>query len=191
METKSQARPHEYATAKEIEEAVVALTLVDLERVRSIAHGCSLALLGCGVLTTGEDLLQRAMELALGGGNRRWPKHVPFATYLRQLVRNVASHEARRSPRSEFVGISAYEDLVAEGRAPPSAVPDAERVATANKELERIRKFFADDERVTDILDGLSCEMKPSEIRDALGISQNELETAMTRLRRGVRKLEG
>lgn len=191
METNTQARPQEYATAKEIEDAVVALTPAELERVHRVAHGCSLALRGCGVLTTSEDLLQRAMELALGGGNRRWPKHVAFATYLRQLVRNVASHEARSSPRAEFVGLSAYDDLVTEGRASPSPVPDAERVATANKELDRIRKLFADDERVMDILDGLSCEMKLSEIRDALGISQNDLETAMTRLRRGVRKLEG
>ncbi len=60
----------------------------------------------------------------------------------------------------------------------------------ARRKLDQIEKRFEGDERVLLILEGLATEMTGPEIKEALGLSQNEFETAMTRLRRGARNLE-
>ncbi len=68
-----------------------------------------------------------------------------------------------------------------------SGAPDAQRILEGKEEVERIEKAVADDKVVLDILGGLRAEMSPDEIREVLGLSVTEYETAMKRFRRHVR----
>ena len=68
-----------------------------------------------------------------------------------------------------------------------SDAPDAERIVEAKQRLQQIENAVAGDRIVNDILGGMRAEMLPGEIREALGLSQTEYETAMKRFRRHVR----
>jgi hypothetical protein len=57
--------------------------------------------------------------------------------------------------------------------------------------MDQVAEKFADDDVVQLVIEGLATEMKGPEIQAALGISQREFETAMTRLRRSVDREEG
>jgi hypothetical protein len=140
-----------------------------------------------------EDLLNEAIADTLDPEKRRWNKQVSFVTHLIGAMRSIASHWKEQfdadEPRLESEVVRTSEegeplsplDLVA------SNAPDAERAVEARQELEEIEKMVAGDHIVSDILGGMRAEMLPSEIREALGLSQRDYETAMKRLRRHVR----
>lgn len=140
-----------------------------------------------------EDLLNEAIADTLDPEKRRWNKDVSFVRHLIGAMRSISSHWREQfdgsEPRFESELVRTSEegvplsplDLVG------SDAPDAERIVEAKQQLEQIENMAAGDRIVSDILGGMRAEMLPSEIREALGLSQTEYETAMKRLRRHVR----
>ena len=183
-----------YASRAEIEAAIEGLSPADTERLKRSADWRAAGLKGLGLGVCGDDLLQSAMELAVDG-SRRWPKGVRFVTYLLQLIKNVAGHLARGAKsrlgipvqdqgQIEVVMSDDPDGLV------PTAIPDPERLAAARETIGRIKKRFATDETVSLIIEGWETDMTGPDIKRDLGLSQNDFETAVTRLRRGARGLE-
>jgi hypothetical protein len=72
-----------------------------------------------------------------------------------------------------------------------SDAPDGERILVAREEVERIEKAVADDKVVAEILIAMRADTPPSMIRETLGLSVSEYETAMKRFRRRVRPSVG
>jgi hypothetical protein len=140
-----------------------------------------------------EDLLNEAIADTLDPEKRRWNKDVSFVRYLIGAMRSISSHWGEQfdadEPRleSEVVRTSEEGEPLSPLDLAGSDAPGAERTAEAKQQLELIEKMIAGDRIVSDILGGMRAEMLPSEIRDALGLSQTEYETAMKRLRRHVR----
>jgi DNA-directed RNA polymerase specialized sigma24 family protein len=194
MGQKSPGSPDGCASRAEIGAAIDGLSPADTERLDRSAELRAAGLKGLGLGVCGDDLLQEAMRLALEG-SRRWPKGVRFVTYLLQLVRNVAGHAARRAKSRLGVSVEDQPEVEVVVSGDPdclvaSAMPDPERLAAARETTGRIKKKFAKDETVSLIIEGWETEMTGRDIRTELGLSQNDYETAVTRLRRGARKLE-
>jgi RNA polymerase sigma-70 factor (ECF subfamily) len=62
--------------------------------------------------------------------------------------------------------------------------PGPERTLTARQELHLIRKLFADDQPVLQIIDGLADGLSAEQIRVATGRSKIEYDSARKRMRR-------
>lgn len=193
MGQKTPGESEDYGSRAQIEAAIAGLSPADAERLKRSADSRAAGLKGLGLGVCGDDLLQRAMELALEG-KRRWPKGVRFVTYLLQLVRNVSGHLARRAKSRLGIPVQEQPEVEILSGDPdclvPAATPDPERLAAAREMTGRIKKYFAKDETVSLIIEGWETEMTGRDIRTELGLSQNDYETAVTRLRRGARKLE-
>lgn len=117
--------------------------------------------------------------------------------HLIGAMRSISSHWGEQfdpdEPRleSEIIRTTEEGDVVNPLDLVSSSEPAADRVLEARQQLEDIEKAVADDKVVYDILGGMRAEMSPSEIREALGITLTEYETAMKRFRRRVRPAQG
>jgi hypothetical protein len=172
---------------------VEALSEADLVRLERIAR---YRVRGLGRRASGrnhEDLLNEAIADTLDPEKRRWNKNVSFVTHLIGAMRSIQSHWreqfAANEPRleSELVRTSEEGEQLSPLDLVGSDAPGAERIVEAKQQLEQIEKVVAADRIVWDILGGMRAEMSPHDIREALGLSQTEYETAMKRLRRHVR----
>lgn len=140
-----------------------------------------------------EDLLNEAIADTLAPKKRRWNKNVSFVTHLIGAIRSISSHWKEQfdtdEPRleSELVRTSEKAESLSPLDLVGSDAPGARRAVEARQQLEQIEKMVAGDRVLSDILGGMRAEMSPNEIREALGLSQTEYETAMKRLRRHVR----
>jgi hypothetical protein len=138
-------------------------------------------------------LLAQAVADTLDPDKRRWNKDVSFVTHLIGAMRSISSHWREQfhaiEPRleSELVRTTEEGDLLSPLDLVGSDSPRADRIVEAKQELERIRQRVAGDRVVSDILDGMGAGMSPDDIREALGLSQTEYDTAVKRLRRHVR----
>jgi hypothetical protein len=144
-----------------------------------------------------EDLLGEAVADTLDPTKRRWNKDVSFVRHLIGAMRSISSHWREQfdpdEPRleSELVRVGEEGDLLSPLDLVGSEAPAADRILEARRQLEAIEKAVADDKTVYDILGGLRAEMSPSEIREVLGLTTTEYETAMKRFRRHVRPTHG
>lgn len=140
-----------------------------------------------------EDLLGEAIADTLDPEKRRWNKEVSFVQHLIGAMRSISSHWREQfdagEPRleSELVRTSEEGDPLSPLDLVGSDAPGAERIVEAKRQLEEIEKAVAGDRIVQDILGGMRAEMSPSEIREVLGLTPTEYETAMKRFRRHVR----
>ncbi len=181
------------ATPDEVRAALDALTEADLVRLEKFAR---YRVRGLGRSARGrdhEDLLGEAIADTLDPEKRRWNKEVSFVQHLIGAMRSISSHWREQfdadEPRleSELVRTSEEGDPLSPLDLVGSDDPGAERIVEAKRQLEEIEKAVAGDRIVQDILGGMRAEMSPSEIREALGLTPTEYETAMKRFRRHVR----
>ncbi len=170
-----------------------ALGEADLVRLEKVAR---YRVRGLGRRASGrnhEDLLNEAIVDTLDPGKRRWNKDVGFVTHLMGAMRSIASHWKEQSdadePRleSKLVRTTEEGELLSPLDLAVSDAPSAQRIVEAKQQLEQIETAIAGDRAVSDILGGMRAEMSPNDIREALGLSQTEYETAMKRFRRHVR----
>jgi hypothetical protein len=187
-----------YATDAEVEAAVRSLSDADNIRLGKIAAFRARSLQGLGLGMDAGDLLQEAIERTLrggattGAGARRWRKGVSFVKHLDQSMRSIASH-AREAFESTTILHASQEDSdgTMDGVALVSRMTDPERVAAAREQLDKVDKKFAGDDLVGLVVEGLSTGMKGPEIQKDLGITENQFEATMTKLRRGVDRRGG
>lgn len=194
LEKKPRRVPEERAaTSDEVLAALDALGEADLVRIEKYAR---YRIRGLGRTAGGrdhDDLFGEAVRDTLDPTKRRWNKDVSFVRHLIGAVRSISSHWREQFDRdeplleSELVHTTEEGELLSPLDLVGSGAPGAERVLEAKEEVERIEKAVADDEVVSDILDGMRAEMSPSEIREALALSPTEYDTAMKRFRRRVR----
>jgi len=185
------------ATPDEVRAALDALGEADLVRLEKFAR---YRIRGLGRKAEGrdhDDLLGEAIRDTLDPEKRRWNKDVSFVRHLVGAMRSISSHWREQFDENEPLLESELLQTTDEGEVLSpldvvgSGAPGAERILAAKEELERIEKAVADDTVVSDILGGLRAEMLAGEIREVLGLSVIEYETAMKRFRRRVRPTGG
>ena len=185
------------ATPDEVRAALDALGEADLVRLEKFAR---YRIRGLGRKAEGrdhDDLLGEAIRDTLDPEKRRWNKDVSFVRHLVGAMRSISSHWREQFDENEPLLESELLQTTDEGEVLSpldvvgSGAPGAERILAAKEELERIEKAVADDKVVSDILGGLRAEMLAGEIREVLGLSVIEYETAMKRFRRRVRPTAG
>lgn len=185
------------ATPDEVRAALDALGEADLVRLEKYAR---YRIRGLGRKAGGrdhDDLLGEAIQDTLDTEKRKWNKDVSLVRHLIGAMRSISSHWREQFDANEPLLESELLRTTDEGEVLSpldlvgSGAPGAERMLAAKEEVERIEKTVADDTVVSDILGGLRAEMSPSEIREALGLSVTEYETAMKRFRRQVRPTAG
>jgi DNA-directed RNA polymerase specialized sigma24 family protein len=198
MGSKTITSEAEYATDADVDAAVRSLSEADTIRLRMIATFRARSLQGFGLGIGADDLLQEAIERtvrgggATGAGARRWRKGVSFVKHLDQSMRSIASHCREEFEGTTIVHASQEDpDGRTDGIALLSRIPDPERLAAAREQLEKVDKKFARDDFVGLVLEGLCTGMKGREIQQALGITETQFETAMTKLRRGIDRKGG
>jgi DNA-directed RNA polymerase specialized sigma24 family protein len=156
---------------------------MDLLRLKAIAR---LHARGLPPDVAWNDLLQEALTRVLTGARVR-PEGVTMVAFVAGIMRSIRSEYWRRA-RSGPSG----RDALRLGRlADDSAdvtlrevAPDPERSLLALEELDAIQRLFADDPVVLQIITGLGEGFLPDEIRDALGLSRTEYNSARRRMRR-------
>ena len=181
------------ATQDDVRAALDALGEADYVRLEKFAR---YRVRGLGRRASGrthEDLLHEVMADSLDPEKRRWNKDVSLVRHLIGAMRSISSHWKEQfdadEPRleSELVRTTEEGELLSPLDLVGSDAPGAERTVEARQRLEQIEKILAGDRIVSDILDGMRAEMSPNDIREVLGLTQTEYETAMKRLRRHVR----
>ncbi|HTR52428.1 MAG TPA: hypothetical protein VMJ10_17060 [Kofleriaceae bacterium] len=180
------------ATPAEIEAAIAALSDVDIARLVKVRDFFAYKLRALGLGVEGKDLLQEAITRTYAG-DRHWKKNkVSFVKHLEETMRSIASHVP-----DELKGgivVRAAEDVSPRGREGVpvgGGTPDSRRVASAREQLAAIRKTFADDVEVLMVLEQMEEEKSGPEIQRELGITENDYETIMLRLRRGIDRDKG
>ncbi len=185
------------ATYEEVRAAIEAFSDADLLRLEKFAR---YRVKGLGRMALGRDhhdLLEDAIADTLDPTKRRWNKAVSFVRHMLGAMRSISSHwreqfdpdEARlETDLARPVEGTSYQrplDLVS------SEDPGADQIVSARRQIEAIEAAVAGDTVLRDILGGMRAEMSPSEIREALGLSTVEYDTAMKRFRRHVRPSAG
>lgn len=179
-------RDDDHATDAEIEAAVAGLSPEELARLERSADFRARALRALGLGWNGDDLLQEAM-LRTFDGRRKWKKSIRFMQHLKETMRSIASHVPDELRGAQVITNFDYEDRCSSSSSPE----DTSDLLAMRMQISAIRKAFASDAVVLLILDGLEQNMSGPDIQSALGITQREYETAMTRLRRGLRRTPG
>ena len=177
------------ATREQVERALAALTdfqLVRLQRIAEFRHR-SLGTRGAG--RNESDLLSDAIIATLEG-RRKWKTNVDFMTFLKGVIRSLASHIRAGRPADAFDDIAARpvneedetEDIVE--LLPTQAPIDPERQLRARDLDKEVRERFKDDPLVLLVYEAFLEKMKPGEIQSHLGVSEKEYNAAAKRLRR-------
>lgn len=174
----------DFASKDEVIRAFTRLSDADLVRIQSFARYRCFGL----PWIDAEDLLQEAIGRSIEG-RRRWPKAVPFVTFLRETIRSIAFEELRHRVEGP---IRAYADLPNdESGAMPDAVvnapdlaPGPERQIAASQALEAFLQAFAEDPAAIAVLLGLANGESPIDICRSANITRTEYQSAQKRIRR-------
>lgn len=139
------------------------------------------------------DLLSEAIRHTLDPDKRRWNRSVSFTQHLIGAMRSISSHWAGERGAADIVWESEFTRAANDGTTintfdrMASDAPNGERIAEAKQQFEQIQQSVADDSVLAAIVDAMRADTPPPMIRDSLGLSRTEYETALKRLRRRVR----
>jgi DNA-directed RNA polymerase specialized sigma24 family protein len=181
------------ATREEIEQAIEGLTepqLVRLGKIAAFRHR-SLGTRGAG--RNDRDLLSDAVIATLEGRRKWFKAKVDFVTFLKGVMRSLASHiragkaldafdEIAPNPVNDEVDTEDFVEQI-----PTQAPIDPERQLLAGDLDRQIREHFNDDPEVLLIYEAFLEKMKPAEVQACLGLTEKEYNAAAKRLRRAVR----
>lgn len=141
--------------------AVAALSDADFARLGYVARRRASGLAHVEWQDLLHDAIQRALE-----GTRRWPVAVPFAIFLREVIRSIASEAWRvqvRDRHREVEGVS--DELLAEVA---SEADSPEQDAETRDLIQAIERVFDGDKTALAILAGISAGSSPAEIQAQL-----------------------
>jgi DNA-directed RNA polymerase specialized sigma24 family protein len=189
MASKSRTADAGHATPEDVEQAIRRLTDNDYRHLGKVADYRSLSLMAIGLGWSGDDLLQEAITRTLEG-DRKWPRGVSLMAHLWGTMRSIASHVPDELKGGKIETATTDDESRSQGIVLKSQSPDQEVIAAAQQRLAIIENRFADDDGVALVIEGLASGMTGPEIQEALGITQREYETRMTRLRRGIERTE-
>jgi len=179
------------ATSGEIAKAIEALTPGNLTRLKCFADIHALKLGRKAESKDGDDLLQTAL-LSVLDGTRRWNKSkVGFVQFLEGAIRSISSNWARSYKRENAPALAT--DLQRENKEgevfnplenAQEHAPNPDKQLSNRQILEQIEKFFSDDERAQMVLEAWQEGYDHSGVRELWGLSQNEYNTIVRRIRR-------
>lgn len=180
--------PGQAATVDEVYEAVGALTHAQLHRLGRFAQYRLEGVRRAGIANSGEDLVQEAVLRTLHG-KRSWnKKEVDFIGHVIGVIKSLTSHlgEKDADPTLESDLTRNNEDgnpssLISTASA---ATPDAHRVVHGKERVKGIEEYFKDDPLILLIIGGLSEGMAVLEIAAALDVTENDIESAIRKIRR-------
>jgi DNA-directed RNA polymerase specialized sigma24 family protein len=139
------------------------------------------------------DLLSDAIIATLEGRRKWFKAKVDFMTFVKGVMRSLASHIRAGMALDAFHEIAPNpvndeddtEDFVEQ--IPTQAPIDPERQLLAGDLDRQVREHFSDDPEVLLIYEAFLEKMKPAEIQSCLGLTEKEYNAAAKRLRRAVR----
>lgn len=180
------------------EEVIAALDALTDGQLKALKQYARWRIRGLGRRSLGrnfEDLLQEAVTATLAG-DRHWNKaSCDFFGHLVWAMRSISSNWRRKFDEDEPYLESEVVRTSPDGKesnpmddvtSPPQ---DGRRVTASKHHVDHIEKIVSDSGRplASLIIDGWREGLTGPEIKDALGISQKELETELKWLRRTAR----
>jgi len=194
------------ASLDDVREAIERLTTADLLRLQSFARWRMGAL---GLLARGRDstdLLQEALAATLDPARRTWRKGtVDFPYHLRMAIQSISDGWKTRRDFTETLGPDLYrldptepseatEDPLGTAAAAGRPVREEEdvrvREVLAGEAIDALEKAIADDATAAQVLGGMRAGMPGPDIKEALDISETELQTARRKIARHAKSLQ-
>lgn len=201
------------ASIEEVEYAISRLTTAELAKLSLYAEYRVSRLGSFSKGYTKQALLNEALTRTLEG-KRKWRKDaVDLVGHLLGTMKSISSHwldesrdckeslhesdnsiiidnhvQKKELLESEILKETSEGESLSPLEVIPSPYPDQERIMTAKQQIEEIKRMFSNDMQVLDVIDGLGSEMTGVEIQEATGMTLNEYDAAIRRLRRTVRK---
>lgn len=141
-----------------------------------------------------DDLIQAAVDKLLAGV-RHWPKDISFLQCVFGAVKSESYHQYKKERRfNEAVRLEtqSLQETPADDYAPSSealavTVKSVERQVTDADTLDSVVAALADDPEALRVLEAY-VELGGPGAKDELGITQNQLETVLVRIRRKLRR---
>jgi hypothetical protein len=178
------------ATQDEIKTAIQSLSEADNVRLQKFARFRIRGLSRASKGRDWQDLIGQALTDTLDPNHRCWNKSVTFVHHMLGAMRSIstawkdafdpdeASLESDLVRNGEDLRVASILDDIS------STNPDDERVMLARQEIEEIEKHFVRNSIELDVISGWRAQMTGPEIKEALGISQTDYETAVRQIRR-------
>lgn len=186
------------ATREEIDRAIETLTGAQLLRLHKFAAWRIRGLGRASPWHEVDELLNEAMASTLAGAEnpgagRHWNKKVDFVKHLIEAMRSVSDHQKRKFDEEEAQLDSELITVDPEGEESSpldnarSDEPLADRAFFAKEEVTRIFKMFEGDDAAILVLQGWVEGMTGPEIMAALGLTRQQYEATVKRIRYAVR----
>ena len=191
----------EAASPDEISQAIEGLTPADLRKLQKFGRFRMAAL---GRLSRGrdyEDLLDEAMTATLDG-RRAWRnRSVSLVNHLMAVMRSTSDNWATREDRREVVEAELFgaaqdedeaDDLL--GAVEPTTAGQEtkliEKKLIEKEALEALEASVADDPIAREVLSALQLGLKGEDLKDTLGITEDQLRAAMRKIDRRAQALQ-
>jgi DNA-directed RNA polymerase specialized sigma24 family protein len=191
-----EAKERAVASLAEISEAIERLTAPNLGKLRSFATWRMAAIPGSARGRDNEDLLGEAVAATLDG-RRKWPKDVTFVNHLLAVMSSTSDNWATRGDQEREVlegeltstdpDDEQFEDLL--GSVSPIQA-DQEAQLIAKEVMGALETAVSDDQMAREVLSALQLGMRGQELKDYLGISEEQLRAATRKIHRRAEALQ-
>ena len=186
------------ATPEQIRDAFEALTATELARLAKYARW-RLRAFGSRKLSRDADEFVADALISLLDGRRTWqPQKTPFYVCFKAVMRSQTYNLRTRGPEDAFDGLTSLlkpdDSDTAEplDRLASRTFQDPERELEWTQIEQLIKARFADDVEAALMLEARLSGETPIAIREACGLTQQQYETIVKRVRRAIDKvLEG
>ena len=197
---KAKPRPAEPppATSEQIRDAFEALTPIELARLAKYARW-RLRAFGSRQLSRDADEFVTDALISLLDGRRTWqPQKIPFYVCFKGIIKSQTYNLRTKGPEDAFDKLKSLRNKDDTDTAEPLDRRASRTFQDPERELEwaqierLIKERFADDDEAALMLEARLEGKTPTEIREALGLTQQQYETIVKRVRRAIANiLEG
>jgi DNA-directed RNA polymerase specialized sigma24 family protein len=186
----------EAASLDEISQAVAGLTAAELRKLQKFARFRMAALRGLSRGRDYEDLVEEAMAATLDG-RRIWRKgSVKFVNHLMAVMRSTSDNWVTREDQREMVEAELYGASQDENEA--DDLLGAVKPTTAGQEtqliekeaLEALEASISEDPIAREVLSALQLGLKGQELKETLGITEDQLRAATRKIDRRTQALQ-
>jgi DNA-directed RNA polymerase specialized sigma24 family protein len=181
-----------YATADEIEQAIISISEGEKAQLSKSARILSLGLRE----VQWTDLLQEAMKRVLQG-TRKWPKQITFNFFLCRVMESLANYYWKCQYRKNDAGISSecycwHDDDEGESiiEQSPSEQFDPLEIVEAKEALELIEDAFQEDELGLAVLMAKEEGYSRQQIKSDYNLADKEYDTTMKRINRRLSRIK-